>query len=287
MPPQWGLRWPGDNDVIEARDMVGLLRQLVDECEGGIWEAVRSRIAANHSRFSPLADWVVGEYSDPAKRRWYDPLHIAHSTHFALDLIESGEADSLVLPAILLHDMGYFAIRDKDAWNRPEVRVTHMQEGAALAAEVLAGHGLTPAELGRVVGMVATHDNPYLGYPLEGADRLTLRDCDRVWVMHLVSFYKDWSSKKGDDPNRKTNRLLALRRVHFYGEEALNERQEWGIDEAVWEEGRGRVERPALVATRNRVARLFERRRTELEDTRLWRDGESFLAYARQVMTTE
>ena len=273
--------------MIDVGEMVGLLRQLVDECEASAWDSVRSRIAASHPRFMPLAEWVVGEYSDPAKRRWYDPLHIAHSTTFALDLIASGDADELILPAILLHDMGYFAIQDKGAWNRPEVRVTHMQEGAALAAEVLARHGFTPHELGRIVGMVATHDNPYLGYPLASADRLALRDCDRVWVMHLVSFYKDWSSKKADDPNRNVRRLLALRRVHFFGDVAREEWEEWGIDEGVAAEGAERVERPALESTRERISRLFERRRAELEDARLWRDGESFLAYASQVVSTE
>ena len=265
-------RW----DVITAEQMQEVLRDVAKQCEGPVWRDVRARVARGDRRLEGLAEWVIGEYSDPAKRRWYDPLHIAYSTRFALDLVDAEAADPLIIPAILLHDMGYFAIADKQAWNRPEVRVTHMQEGAALAAEVMARQGYAPADMRRVVGMVATHDNPYLGYPLAGADRLALRDCDRVWVMHCVSFYKDWSSKRAPDPNVDVRRLLAVRRVHFHGESARGDAS-WGIDQVVWEEAAVRTEIPALPATRAKIERLFERRRGELEaglwESRLWESG--------------
>ncbi|MFO0906519.1 MAG: hypothetical protein U0939_26175 [Pirellulales bacterium] len=259
--------------MITAEQMQRVLRDVAAQCETPVWRDVQARVARGDRRLAGLAEWVIGEYSDPAKRRWYDPLHIAFSTQFALDLVAAGAADPLIIPAILLHDMGYFAITDKEAWNRPEVRVTHMQEGAALAAEVLARHGYAPADLRRVVGMVATHDNPYLGYPLSGADRLALRDCDRVWVMHCVSFYKDWSSKRAPDPNTNVRRLLAVRRVHFYGEAARGE-ADWGVDESVWGEAAGRTEIPALAAAQAKIGRLFERRRGELASG-VWERGQS------------
>jgi len=124
-----------------------------------------------------------------------------------------------------------------------------------------------------VVGMVATHDNPYLGYPLSGADRLALRDCDRVWVMHCVSFYKDWSSKREPDPNTNVRRLLAVRRVHFYGDAARGE-ADWGVDESVWGEAAGRTEIPALAAAQAKIGRLFERGRGELASG-VWERGQS------------
>ncbi len=272
--------------MITAEQIKQVLRDVASCSEGRVWDGVRERIARGWRRFEPLGEWVIGEYSDPAKRRWYDPLHIAYSTQFALDLVEAGEADELVIPAILLHDMGYFAITDKDAWNRPEVRITHMQEGAALAAEQLARHGFTPAELGRVVGMVATHDNPYLGYPLAGHDRLALRDCDRAWVMHCVSFYKDWSSKQAPDPNINVHRLLAVRRVHFFGDEARGD-ESWGVDDSVWQEAASRTERPALGATREKIERLFERRRAELAGSLLENGPDSLGVLLLEVVSGE
>ena len=37
--------------------------------------------------------------------------------------------------------------------------------------------------MGKIVGMISVHDNPYIGIPVQGKDRLALRDCDRIWVM--------------------------------------------------------------------------------------------------------
>lgn len=273
--------------MIEPTLMDGLLKQVIAEREPWIWRSVRERISTGHRRFERLVDWVIREYSDASKRRWYDPLHIAYSTSFALDLVEAGEADEWLLPGILLHDMGYFAITDKDAWNRPDVRVTHMQEGAAIAAEVLSQHCFAPHEIGHVVGLVATHDNPYLGYALTDVRRLALRDCDRVWVMHLVSFYKDWSNKKPPDPNCDVRRLLAIRRVHFWGVAAAQADARWGVDAEIAAEGAGRVEVPYLSTTRTKIDRLFERRRGELNDQRLWEDGGAFLEYVRQAIVDE
>lgn len=271
----------------ERQVMQATLRELAAAVEGRLWEQVRQRIGLAYGRFDALVDWVAGEYADEARRRWYDPLHIAYSTSFALDLVDAGQADPLLIPAILLHDMGYFAITDKDAWNRPEVRITHMQEGAALAAEILCRQRFTPSEVGHIVGLVATHDNPYLGYPLHGTDRLALRDCDRVWVMHLVSFYKDWSSKQPPDRNVDPRRLLAVRRVHFCGVEATRKEPRWGADEDVLREAGGRVEVPFLAAARERIDRLFERRAGELAQEGLWHSPDRFLEYAQEVIGGE
>jgi len=51
--------------------------------------------------------------------------------------------------------------------------------------------------------MKLSTDNPYLGIEIEGKDRLGLRDCDRVWVMHLLSFYKELLPNQKDTNSRK------------------------------------------------------------------------------------
>lgn len=57
--------------------------------------------------------WLFNEYKDLSKRCWFDPHHIIFSTNFALNLVEEENLDRLVVTAIILHDIGYFAIADK------------------------------------------------------------------------------------------------------------------------------------------------------------------------------
>jgi len=273
--------------MLAAEEVLTILRRVAAETAPPLWRSVDDRIERRFPRLGPLARWVQFQYADDARCRWYDSLHIAFAAEFTLDLLEGGMGDETLLAGVLLHDIGYMAIPDKEVWNRPEVRVTHMQEGAAMAARVLAELGFSPPEIGHVVGLVATHDNPYLGYPLAGNSRLTLRDCDRVWVMHLASFYKDWACKPEGDPNRAPQRLLAVRWAQFHGADPTPLAATWGVDGDVSREAAPRVEVPHLEFTRERVDRLFDRRRAELSDPAFLRDGATFAARVRDAIQGE
>ena len=273
--------------MLAADEVLTILRGLAAETAPPLWRSVNERIAGGFPRLGPLARWVQHQYADDSRCRWYDSLHIAFAAEFTLDLLERGLGGETLLAGVLLHDIGYMAIPDKDAWNRPEVRVTHMQEGAAMAAQVLAELEFSPAEIGHVVGLVATHDNPYLGYPLTGDARLTLRDCDRVWVMHLASFYKDWACKPATDPNRDPVRLLAVRWAQFHGAGLSPLAASWQVDSDVAVEAGPRVEVPHLAFTRDRVDRLFARRRAELADPAFLADANQFTARIRAAIGGE
>jgi hypothetical protein len=281
------LRFPGTSTMLSADEVLTILRRLAAETAPPLWRAVDERIERSFPRIGPLARWVQLQYADDSRCRWYDSLHIAFAADFTLDLLEGGLGDESLLAGVLLHDIGYMAIPDKEVWNRPEVRVTHMQEGAAMAAGILAEQGFSPAEIRHVVGLVATHDNPYLGYPLAGESRLTLRDCDRVWVMHLASFYKDWASKPVGDPNRDPHRLLAVRWAQFHGAEPTPLAAAWRVGLDVATEAAPRVEVPHLAFTRERVDWLFERRREEMADPAFLRDHATFEDRLRNAIRHE
>jgi hypothetical protein len=249
-----------------------LLKQAAVVYQRKLEKEVRPRLNEREQR---LLQWLLEQYQDESKKRWYDPCHILYSTNFALDLVEAEGLDRLIVSGILLHDIGYFAIPDK-SWSSPHSRITHMQEGTALAARVLAENGFTPTELEKVIGMIAVHDNPYLGIAIEGQDRLGLRDCDRIWVMHILSFNKDVTSKQNrfDQPRE----YLHDRLTQFYGwDQPFGEA--WTVTIAKIKKNAARIEPPTYGLTRQQIRQQFERRIQELQNEELLYNADKFRAF--------
>lgn len=242
----------------EQKELLGLLQEIAAHSLTDLEKRLRGKL---DSRELGLLDWLLLQYQYKAKGRWYDPFHILFSANFALDLIEKEGLDRLIVPGILLHDIGYWAVEDKSRWSSAENRILHMQEGTVLAARALCEHGYSPEELEITLGMIATHDNPYIGIEIHGRERLGLRDCDRVWVMHLLSYYKDFASK----PERFQNPgdFLRDRITQFYGWE-----QPFGTDWSVTldriKKNAARIEVPTYSYTREYVSAQFESRIREL-----------------------
>jgi hypothetical protein len=217
-----------------------------------------------------------GEQPDAqgTQSRWYDPYHIVVSTAFALEMCHrdllNGRDKNLLVLATLLHDQGYYAVTDKSRWTGKESRTIHMQEGAASAAEWLCGKGLQEGELGRVVGAIAVHDNPYIGFSLGRDDvlRKALRDCDRVWVMHALSFYKDWYHGERDysSPGMGIEGFLRDRAIQFLSGKAESLFGPLEISQKDLERNAQRIERPFFELTERRVCKLVRRRLAEVSD---------------------
>lgn len=240
-------------------------------------ETLLSKQEASLDRYDEIVtiyDLVFRDFENADDSRWYDPYHILFSTGFALRLVLAKRSSSpnieLMIPAILLHDIGYYAVPDKTQWSGKDSRTVHMQEGAARAARVLweCGKRFTSEEVERIIGMIAVHDNPYLGIPI-GDDRLrqALRDCDRVWVMHALSFYKDWAHKKADYPGDSgIMEFLVDRAVQFYGIELpsfIEKLSPRPLLELV-KKNCSRLEPPNCDTTRTLIDQLFERRIEEI-----------------------
>lgn len=237
--------------------MIDILHEVAENFQPILETKLHARL---DKREKKVLDWLLLQYQDETKRRWYDPFHILFSTNFAIDLIDQEKLSRLIVPGIMLHDIGYFAIEDKTMWSSAESRILHMQEGTPLAARILYESGYSPQELEKILGMISVHDNPYIGIEIKGRDRLGLRDCDRVWVMHLLSYYKDLASKPEGFHN--PTEFLYDRLTQFYGWE-----HPFGIDKTITvsrvKTNASRIETPTYLYTQNYVQRQFECRLDE------------------------
>jgi len=182
-------------------DVVQVLKETADKFQPELFKRVRGELG---SRDLSVLDYIFERYyrKDEMGGRWYDPYHILFSTPFAVQLVEThAHVSPLIIPAIILHDIGYRVLTNeaKANWNAAQNRIIHMQEGAGPSAQILVQNGFGALEVGITVGMVASHDNIYLDILTErNPDRLAIRDADRMWVMHFLSFYKDWVSGPED-----------------------------------------------------------------------------------------
>lgn len=207
-------------------ELLAVLKELAEKFKPQIIDNAKKAIDATHRDALPLFDYVFRVYYSKTDSggRWYDPYHVAYSVIFAAELVNALEVSSLIIPSIILHDIGYHSPWvDKEAWSSKNSRIIHMQEGAALAIEILSKSGgqYTDTMLGEIVGMVASHDNSYLGIVTSDPHRLALRDCDRAWVMHPLSFYKDWIVQRGREGGFFLSDLFLFqsRLTSFYGPE--------------------------------------------------------------------
>ena len=91
----------------------------------------------------------------------------------------------IVIPAILLHDIGWSTVPpDKilqsfgPRTEYPELRRQHEVEGARLAREILTAVGHSPARTDAIAGIIDGHDTRAHALSLE--DRL-VKDADKLW----------------------------------------------------------------------------------------------------------
>lgn len=262
-------------------DLTEILRKAAQTHLLKLEMTVRQQLEKREQR---VLDWLLRQYEDERMRRWYDPYHVLFSTSFVLDLIVRENLDRLIVPGILLHDIGYFALEDKTQWSSSESRITHMQEGVALAARVLSENGFVPYELEKVLGMIAVHDNPYIGIAIRGKDRLGLRDGDRIWVMHALSFYKDLAAK----PERlhQPNEFLHDRMVQFYGwNQPFGDG--WVVTLDRLKKNALRIEVPTYNYTRNYITSQFNFRVQELLQLDILHTSERFEKYLHQHLALD
>jgi len=210
-------------------DVIEVLKEAAGKFLPALVQKVRETL---EPRDLKLFDYVFERYylKDKIMGRWYDPYHILFSTCFALALERTDEKISpLIVPGIILHDIGYCALPDKTDLNNPQGRILHMQKGAAITAKSLAEVGdFNPFEIGIIVEMVATHDNWILGIQTEDPDCLALIDTDKIFVMSFISFYKDWVDEEGK--NLSIQEFFDSRRDSFHkGKHSLSTKsaKEW------------------------------------------------------------
>lgn len=116
-------------------------------------------------------------------------IHVPRSYAFAQELLAAyPEADaSIVLPAILLHDIGYFNVPPEthlkglyDAAIGYDERITrlHEQEGARLAGEILRELNYPADKIAAIQKIIDGHDTTPSAHSLEDA---IVKDADKLW----------------------------------------------------------------------------------------------------------
>jgi HD superfamily phosphodiesterase len=135
---------------------------------------------------------VLDEIRARAEPYWQtrsNEIHVPDAFALAQQLLERHpEADAdIVLPAILLHDCGYFLVPEEDhlkglagapvGWDADITR-RHEIEGARLAGEILAEVGYDPERTARIQEIVDGHDSREQALSLEDA---LVKDADKLW----------------------------------------------------------------------------------------------------------
>jgi hypothetical protein len=116
-------------------------------------------------------------------------IHLPMAYAYAKRLLAAyPEADaSIVLPAILLHDVGYFNVPEEThydglagapiGWSADITRL-HEQEGARLAGEMLRALNYPPEKIAAVQKIIDGHDSNPPPHSLEDA---IVKDADKLW----------------------------------------------------------------------------------------------------------
>ncbi len=111
----------------------------------------------------------------------------------------------LVIPAVMLHDIGWALIpaekRKGRAYSQEDSRVDHMRVGAQKARDLMREAGYPEREAETVSLMVGEHDNPYIGKPFANPYTRRLREIDILWSLMPMSFWKKVEST-GERPQQ-------------------------------------------------------------------------------------
>jgi len=168
------------------------------------------------ARLSPLERRVFSfvqshNYVDGA---WYRPIHNVVVPLAMIDICEKTGASRDLVLAALLHDIGYAGLKipgtlEGAKWDSKDVRETHMAASAQMSHRYLSelrvegALELSCERIDKLVEIIATHDNPYIGIPLTDHEALLHRDADRAFVISTVSFWKDYLAYLSDPKHIK------------------------------------------------------------------------------------
>jgi hypothetical protein len=176
----------------------------------------------------------------------FNTLHTRISYHFAITLLETIDGNPIVvIPAILLHDIGWSAIPETqllDAFGpeikKPELWRLHETEGARLAGEILRNLKFPEEQVLEIQNIISGHDSR--SAPINISDGI-VKDADKLWRYTHEGFTIDYQRYKKSKlehliwlvdcmPNWFINRTAMI----LAHNEALRRKQEHGI-ELVWQ----------------------------------------------------
>ena len=192
---------------------------------------------------------AVFELAKPYLDTRQNEVHTEISLQYALRLLETegGDAD-VVIPAIILHDVGWARIPEElhlkafgpKATASPLNRV-HEEEGVTIAREILERVSYDTAKSTEILDIIDGHDSRRTAISLN--DQI-VKDADKLWRYSSVGFHTDLHRFK-ETPQAAIKRITSNIDRWFFTtsakEIAKNEVQhrlkEQGINERAWMTG--------------------------------------------------
>jgi hypothetical protein len=143
---------------------------------------------------------AIWELAAPYLRVRDNDAHTLYAVGLARALLEAHpEADAaVVLPAILLHDIGWSQVPPAEVLaaiapggGRPDLVLLHEQEGARLAAGILAEARYDAGKVPAVLEIIDGHDSRREAISIEDA---IVKDADKTWRLspHGLDTVMDW-----------------------------------------------------------------------------------------------
>ena len=126
----------------------------------------------------------------------HNDVHVQTSCRFARRLLEQIDADEdLVIPAILLHDIGWKMIPEElqltafgPAAQNPELNRKHELESVRLAREILEQVEYDPDKTGEILVIIEGHDSRKVALSVNDQ---VVKDADKLWRFAPEGFYID------------------------------------------------------------------------------------------------
>ena len=148
----------------------------------------------------------IRNFAEPYLQTRDNDLHTTLATELALELLkaESGDED-IVIPAIILHDIGWARIPEElqsEAYgpkvNAPEITRLHEEEGVKIAKEILEQIQYDQNKIREILSIIDGHDTTKEAISnndkiVKDADKLTRYDkgLHQIWLRRLYRVSSD------------------------------------------------------------------------------------------------
>ena len=136
------------------------------------------------------------QQAEPYLKMRNDSIHTRVAHDYALLLLEKEGGDrNIVEPAIILHDVGWSALKQDDITQAYGVRATgakarelnriHEIQGAGIAAEILAKLGYDTVTICKIVKIIERHDS---GKNPDTTEGKLVKDADKLWRFSKIGY---------------------------------------------------------------------------------------------------
>jgi len=136
------------------------------------------------------------QLAEPYLNRRKDFIHTQVAHGYALLLLEKESGDrKIVEPAIILHDIGWSALKPEDIEAAYGARATgakaralnrtHEVRGAKIATEILSELGCDAITTGRIVKIIERHDS---GKNPDTTEEKLVKDADKLWRFSKIGY---------------------------------------------------------------------------------------------------